>query len=42
MSLASLIPAMGEEAAGDWIGRMTSGFEVRIHIDKSSDSYKQP
>ncbi|HEY3853426.1 MAG TPA: alpha/beta fold hydrolase [Verrucomicrobiae bacterium] len=39
ISLAVLHPALGEEAAGDWIGRMTSGFEVRIHIDKSSDGY---
>lgn len=32
-------PANAEEIAGDWIGRMESGFTVRMHVDKSADGY---
>ena len=31
--------AVGEDATGDWIGLMSSGFKVRIHIDKSTNGY---
>jgi len=28
-----------QEAAGDWIGQLESGFKVRIHVDKSDNGY---
>lgn len=34
-----VIPAVAEEAAGDWIGQLNGGFKVRIHISPSSAGY---
>jgi hypothetical protein len=28
-----------EEAAGDWIGQLSGGFKVRIHISKANSVY---
>jgi uncharacterized protein len=33
------ISALAEDAAGDWIGQMSSGFKVRIHIDKAGSGF---
>ncbi len=38
-SLLAAIPAFAEDAAGDWVGQMNSGFKVRIHIDKTANGY---
>jgi pimeloyl-ACP methyl ester carboxylesterase len=32
---ALTIPAVAQDVTGDWIGQMSSGFKIRIHIDKS-------
>jgi pimeloyl-ACP methyl ester carboxylesterase len=32
--------ASAEDAAGDWVGQLNSGFKVRIHVDKATDGYK--
>lgn len=32
-------PALAEDLAGDWIGRMESGFTVRMHVDKAGGGY---
>jgi len=31
---------LGEDAAGDWVGALNSGFKVRVHIDKSATGYR--
>ena len=33
------IAASAQEAAGDWLGQLNSGFNVRIHISKTSSGY---
>jgi pimeloyl-ACP methyl ester carboxylesterase len=37
LGFASAVHA--EDLAGDWIGRMASGFTVRMHVDKTGDGY---
>lgn len=34
-----VLPAVAEQAAGDWIGQLNGGFKVRIHISQSSSGY---
>jgi len=36
---SSAHPALTEEIAGDWIGQLTGGFNVRVHIEKSGTAY---
>lgn len=36
---AGATAVVGEEANGDWVGVMASGFKVRIHIDKTTNGY---
>jgi uncharacterized protein len=31
--------ALAQEVAGDWIGRMNTGFTVRVHLEKSATGY---
>ncbi|HEY4838830.1 MAG TPA: alpha/beta fold hydrolase [Candidatus Acidoferrales bacterium] len=33
------VPAFAQEAAGDWIGQLDSGFKVRVHLEKSASGY---
>lgn len=34
------MPALAEDAAGDWIGALDGGFKVRVHIDRSATGYR--
>ncbi|HTW78531.1 MAG TPA: alpha/beta fold hydrolase [Terracidiphilus sp.] len=36
---ALAVPASAQDATGDWIGQLNSGFKVRIHIDKTSSGF---
>lgn len=38
-ALSLTTPVVGEEVTGDWIGTMTSGFKVRIHIERTASGY---
>ncbi len=33
------VPAFAQEAAGDWIGQLDSGFKVRVHLEKNASGY---
>src|SRR5690349_20691269 len=38
--LAAAPPLAAQEAVGDWIGEMDSGFRVRLKIERSADGYR--
>jgi uncharacterized protein len=38
-AFALTVSAVAEDAAGDWIGQMSSGFKVRIHIEKAGSGF---
>lgn len=38
-ALMFALPVSAEDAAGDWIGVLNSGFKVRVHIDKIATGY---
>jgi hypothetical protein len=39
MTYALTVSAFAQDAAGDWIGQMSSGFKVRIHIEKARSGF---
>jgi len=39
-TLVLAVPGSAQEAAGDWIGQLNSGFKVRIHLEKTATGYR--
>lgn len=39
LTMLAAAPAGAEEASGDWVGRLPSGFKVRLHIDRTATGH---
>lgn len=39
LACAITTPALAQDLAGDWVGKMNGGFKVRIHFEKAGSGF---